>query len=255
MKATKFKMILAVLMLASIFSSCIRQKKTWILQDEDPKNVVKQFANSKKTTYRIQPGDNLYINIYSTDKATSAYFQTNFPTVMNQTYLYLNSYVVNEQGYLTFSFIDKMLVKGMTVEQIQQQLQTTMNSYFKDVTVSVKLVSFFVSVIGEVNTPGKYNIPQEQTNLLEVVALAGGFRDYADRKTLAIIRQTESGSEMNYIDMSDKTTLSSDYFYLMPNDVIYVKSLKSKSWTYEKLPYGIIISLLSLIIALLAISQ
>lgn len=255
MKANRFKMVIVVTLLASFFSSCIRQQKTWILQDEDSKNIVTQFTNSKKTTYKVQTGDNLYINIYSTDKATSAYFQTNFPTVMNQTYLYLNSYVVNEEGYLTFSFIDKMFVKGQTVEQIQQQLQTTMNTYFKDVTVSVKLVSFFVSIIGEVESPGKFNIPQEHANLLEIVALAGGFKEYADRNQLAVIRQTESGSEMNYIDLTDKSMLSSNYFYLMPNDIIYIKSLKSKSWTYEKLPWGILISSLSLIIAILAFTQ
>ncbi len=255
MKTLRFKEITIVLLVVLFSSSCIRQQKTWILQDEDAKNAVNQFSNNKKTTYRIQSGDNLYINIYSTDKATSAYFQTNFPTIMSQTYLYLNSYVVNEAGYLTFSFIDKMFVKGQTIEEVQQQLQTTMNTYFKDVTVSVKMVSFFVSVIGEVETPGKYHVPQEQSNILEAVAMAGGFKEYADRGEIAIIRQTDTGSNMVYLDLSDKSTLSSDHFYLMPNDVIFIKSMKTKSYTYDKFPYVMIVSTLSLVVAILALMQ
>jgi polysaccharide export outer membrane protein len=101
---------------------------------------------------------------------------------MSQTYLYLNSHVVNEEGYLTFTFIDKMYVQGLTIEEIQKQLQATMSTYFKDVTITVKMVSFEVSVIGEVASAGKFLIPEDNTNVLEVVALAGGFKEYADRQ-------------------------------------------------------------------------
>lgn len=251
MKTVRLTIILSLSLVLG-FSSCIRQQKTWILQDTDTKNVKKDFTNPKNTSYKIHTGDNLYINIYSTDQATSTYFQTNFPTVMSQTYLYLNSYIVNEEGYLTFSFIDKMYVKGLSVEEIQKQLQTTMNSYFKDVTVSVKMVSFFVSVIGEVNNEGKYNIPEEQTNLLEAIALASGFNEFANREKVMLVRQTESGSEVHYLNLYDKDILGSDYFYLQPNDVIYVQSLKSKSFAYEKLPYGVFLSTISIAIAILA---
>ena len=86
-------LILAVILLSS---SCIRQSKTWILQDS--KNTTSgEYSNPVKTAYKIKPGDNLYINVFSTDKGTSAYFQTNYPQLMSQTYLHLNSYIVNEE--------------------------------------------------------------------------------------------------------------------------------------------------------------
>ncbi|MBI9065901.1 MAG: polysaccharide biosynthesis/export family protein [Salinivirgaceae bacterium] len=253
MKALKTKIIYVIIIGALLFSSCIRQQKTWILQDSN--SAETQFANTKKTAYKIQSGDNIYINIYSTDKATSAYFQSNLPTLMNQTYLYLNSYVVNEDGYLTFSFIDKMYVKDLSVEQVQKQLQTTMNTFFKDVTVSVKMVSYVVSVLGEVEDPSKFNVPEEQINVLEAVAICGGFKDYANRADITLVRQTSTGSETVQLNLQDKNILSSDYFYLMPNDVIYVPSLKSKSYTYEKMPYGLFISTISIVIAVLAITM
>ena len=254
MKTFLSKGIFATLFFTIAFSSCIRQKNTWILQDVDSENATNNFTNPKKTSYRIQPGDNLYINIYSNDKGTSAYFQTNFPTVMSQTYLYLNSHVVNEEGYLTFTFIDKMYVQGLTIEEIQKQLQATMSTYFKDVTITVKMVSFEVSVIGEVASAGKFLIPEDNTNVLEVVALAGGFKEYADRQRITLVRQTSTGSDVHYLNLMDKNMLASEYFYLMPNDVIYVQSLKSKSWTYEKFPYGLFMSTLALLVSIVAIT-
>ncbi len=254
MKPSKLRIIL-ILGLVGLFSSCIRQQKTWILQDTDSKNVTTNFSNSRNTTYKIQNGDNLYINIYSVDKATSTYFQTNFPTVMNEAYLYLNSYVVSEDGYLSLSFIDKMYVKGLTVEEIQKQLQSTMNTYFKDVTVSVKMVSFLVSIIGEVNGEGKFRISEDNANILEVIALAGGFKEYANRENLTLVRQTGTGSEVRYLNLKDKNILASEDFYLMPNDIIYVQSLKSKSFTYEKLPYNLFISIVTMAIAVLAFTK
>ncbi len=253
MKALNPLKVLSVALVVLVFSSCIRQQKTWILQDLDSQSASSEFTNPNKEAYKVQVGDKLYINIYSNDKATSAYFQTNFPTVLNPTYLYLNSYQVNQDGYLTFSFIDKMFVKGLTIEQVQQQLQTTMSSYFKDVTVSVKLVEFLVSVLGEVGAPGKYAVPEEQTNVLEAIAQAGGLKEYADVKKVMLVRQTSTGSEVHYLNLQDKNLLGSEQFYLMPNDVIYIQSLKSKSYTYEQFPYGLFLSTLSIAVAVLAL--
>jgi polysaccharide export outer membrane protein len=251
MKTLKTRFIFLIALLG-LLSGCIRQQKTWILQDIDSESAITNFSNTRNDTYKIQSGDNLYINIYSADKATSTYFQTNFPTLVNQTYLYLNSYIVNEDGYLTFSFIDKMFVRGLTIEEFQKQLQTTMNTYFKDVTVSVKLVNYLISVLGEVNNQGKYEVPEEDANILKVIAQAGGFKDYANRERITLIRQTENGSEVHYLNLKDKNILASQDFYLMPNDVVYVQTLKSKSFTYEKLPYNLFISTLSITIAIMA---
>ncbi len=243
---------ISVIIILIILSSCISQKKVWILQDKDKGASSNIFINPKKTTYRLQPGDYIFIKVYSTDKETSKFFQADFPTLMNPTYLYLNSYSVNEEGYLNFSFIDKIYVKGLTIEEVQRNIQKIMNEYFKDVTVTVKLVNFKISVLGEVKAEREFTITQDQINILEAIALAGGIKEFGNRKKVAVIRQTDTGSEVYYLDLTDRKILESDYYYLMPNDIVYVESRKSKSFASSTMPYGTFISTISLIIAILA---
>src|SRR5208337_4028247 len=147
---TLIKIFIASIMLVS----CISQKQVMILQDKDSKSVKTSFENKKKTAYQIQSGDHLYIRIYSLDPKTSKFFQTDMPTLMNPTYLYLNSYMVDDEGYINFSFVDRMFVKGMTLEEVKKKIQKTLNEFFNETTVVVKLVNFQISVLGEVGNPG-----------------------------------------------------------------------------------------------------
>lgn len=235
-----------IAIIALVATSCISQKKVMILQDKSVKEAQASFENRKKTSYLIQSGDHLYIRVYSLDPKTSKFFQTDLPTLMNPTYLYLNSYMVDQDGYINFSFIEKMLVKGMTIEEVRKKLQTALNEYFKESTVTVKLVNFQVAVLGEVNDPGNYTIDKDQINVLQAIALAGGFREYGRVKKITLVRQTLKGSDVYNIDLSNKVILESDYFYLMPNDVIYVEPLKGKSFLFTQFPYATIFSALSL---------
>lgn len=235
-----------ILILALLTSSCISQKKVMLLQDKNAKEAQTSFENRKKTSYQIQSGDHLYIRVYSLDPKTSKFFQSDLPTLMNPTYLYLNSYMVDPEGYINFSFIDKLYVKGMTLDEVRKKIQTTLNEYFKETTVTIKLVNFQVAVMGEVNNPGNFTIDKDQINLLQAISMAGGLKDFSNIKKVVLVRQTLKGSEMYYLDLSDKKLLESDYFYLMPNDIVYVEPLKSKSWAYNTFPYTVVLSALSL---------
>ncbi|NJO92242.1 MAG: polysaccharide export protein [Chloroflexia bacterium] len=220
-----------------------------LIQDQGSA-VTNNFENKKKTIYQIQTGDHLYIKVYSLDPKTSKFFQTDMPTLMNPTYLYLNSYLVDEEGYIDFSFVDRMFVKGMNVDEIKRKIQTALNEYFKETTVVVKLVDFQISVLGEVNSPGNYTINKEQVNILQAVALAGGIKEFGNLKKVTLIRQNLKGSETIYVNLGDKNLLASDYYYLMPNDILYVEPMKGKTYLVTKLPYTAILSLASFGISL-----
>jgi polysaccharide export outer membrane protein len=239
------------MVLAIIASSCISQNKVTLLQDKSVKEAQASFENRKKTTYQIQSGDHLYIRVYSLDPKTSKFFQTDLPTLMNPTYLYLNSYMVDQDGYINFSFVDKLYVKGMTIEEIRKKIQTTLNEYFKESTVTVKLVNFQIAVLGEVNDAGNFTIDKDQINILQAIALAGGFKEYGKVRKITLVRQTLNGSDVYSVDLSNKKVLESDYFYLMPNDVIYVPPLKGKSFLFTQFPYATIFSALSLTLSAL----
>ena len=234
-----------VLALVLVMTSCVSTNKTRLLKEKTLKGQY-EFTGKKGNVYNynLQPGDNLYIKVYSVDPQTSKFFQTDFPINYTPTYLYLNSYTVDEDGYINFSFIDKLYVKGMTIESVKGEIQNALNQYFKETTVVVKLVNFDVSVLGEVESPGNFTIDKEQVNIFQAIGMAGGIGTYGNRKKVVLVRQTESGSQMHYLDLSDNSILQSEYYYLMPNDLIYISPRGGKSGAYTTFPYQTLVTLL-----------
>jgi len=138
-----------------------------------------------------------------------------------------------------------MYVKGLTLAEVVDLIQKTLNEYFKECTVNVKLVNFDVAVIGEVNSPGNFTVYRDQLNIFQAIGLAGGLKEFGNPKRVKLIRQTQTGSNMFEIDLTDNKILSSSNFYLMPNDIIYVEPLNSKSTAYRTFPYSLILVSLS----------
>ena len=241
---TKFKILLGIAV-AIAMSSCVSQKNLKLVQERVNKEMTTQFQNAKATTYRLQTGDHLYVRVNSVDPKTSKFFQTDFPYLMNATYQYLNTYVVDEFGYISFSFIDKMYVVGSSVQEVRQKLQEKLDEYFKDATVFVKLVNFQVGVLGEVAKPGNFTIEQDQINIFQALGLAGGLTSYGNLKEVKLIRQTQSGSDVHVLDISDNRIMESPYYFLMPNDVIYIEPRNAKSFAYEQFPYQNLLYFLS----------
>ena len=167
---------------------------------------------------------------------------------MNSTYQYLNTYVVDEYGYISFSFIEKLFVKGLTIQEVQQAIQTQLNEYFKEATAYVKLVNFQVGILGEVNSPGNFTIEQDQINVFQAIGLAGGITDYGNFKEVKLVRQTQNGSEVFLLNLTDNRILESPYYYLMPNDIIYIEPRSTKSWAYTQFPYQSLLYFFSVVI-------
>jgi len=227
-------------------SSCISQKKTTLLQDKTIADISQEFINQKAAEYKLQPGDQLYIQVYSVDPKTSRLFNTDMPQHYTNTTKELNSYKLDQDGYINFSFIDKVKVGGLSVGEARKRLQNTINEYFKEATVIVKLVYYKVAVLGEVGAPGYFSIESKQVNILQAISEAGGINTFGNREEIVLVRQTSNGSRLYNIDLTDNSVLESDQFYLMPNDVVYVKPLKSKNLAFEKVPYSLLLSTLTL---------
>lgn len=223
-------------------SSCISLNKTKLLQEKSIKDVSQEFVNQKTAEYKIQPGDQLYVQVYSVDPQTSRLFNTDMPMHYTNISKELNSYKVDEEGYINFSFIDRVQVAGMPVEEARDLLQETINEYFKEATVVVKLVYYRVSVLGEVNNPGSFMVDNKQINVLQAISEAGGINTFGDRQEVVLVRQTNNGSKIYYMDLTDNAILEKDQFYLMPNDVLYVKPMRSKNLAFEKIPYSLLLS-------------
>ena len=107
-----------------------------------------------------------------------------------------------------------------------------MSEQFKEtanIFVSVKLTGLRYTATGEVGGPGTQTLYQERVNIFEALANVGDVTDFGDRKDVMIIRQYPQGQQIHRIDLTDINVMQSPYYYIQPNDLIYVKPLKVKS--------------------------
>lgn len=241
----KINRISIVMLALLLLGSCVNHRKASLLAEHDKRATRFDIENPRETSYKVQTGDQLYIKVHSLDPQTSRFFQTEFPNLMNPTYLYLNSYTVDEEGFISFSFVEKLQVQGRTLQEVQRTVQGVLNEYFSDVNVIVKLVNFQITLLGEVRSPGTQTIQREYANLLQAISLAGGVTQFADINKVKLIRQTPSGSLVKIIDLSQLNLLAEDYYHLMPNDILYVDHRPVKSFTQSAVPYGLFLSIFS----------
>lgn len=248
------KHIFVVLFLSCLIASCVPQKRIKYLQQPESSDTTNVFQNERGATYLIQSGDNLYIKVMSLDEKTSNLFNVSsnsYQTFTNDASIYLNSYTVNEHGYIEFPLAGQIFVKNLTVEQIKEKIQEILDEYLKETVLIVKLVNFNITILGEVKKPGQYKIYQSEINIFEAISMAGDLTDFSKRNNIRIIRQTKTGSEIVTIDLEQASILSSDYYYMRPNDIIYVEPLKIKQFGFSAFPYATIFSAISTVLLLI----
>jgi len=242
-----------LLVVGIMMASCVPQKKIKYLQDIPKEDSAVAFINERSLDYKIQPGDNLYIKINSMEEKSTTYFnEVSGSNQSNNTgnNLYLNSYLVNDTGYFHFPSLGYLYVKDMTADEIQIDIEKRLSDYLVGPVVIVRLASFRVTLLGEFNKPGKYDVFQSNINIFEAVSLGGDLTDFAKRDKIAIIRQTTNGSQIVRINLNNKRILESDYFYLLPNDIVYAEPIKAKQFVSSNFPYGLVFSILSAILLL-----
>lgn len=248
-----YKPLLIIGVFALLLSSCIPQKKMLYMQVTTDTDTLSTFKNERKIDYRVKPGDNLYIRVVSLDEQTTMLLNPSGTgnSMNNDASIYLNSYTVNETGYLDFPMTGEIFVKNMTIDEIKKELNIQLREYLKELVVIVKLVNFNITMLGEVNRPGQYKIYQTSINLFEAVSMASDLTDFANRNKIAIIRQTKTGSEVTYVDMTKRDILLSEMYYLKPNDIVYVQPVKGKQFTFANFPYAVIFGFISTTLLLL----
>jgi polysaccharide export outer membrane protein len=187
--------------------------------------------------YRLQTNDIVNISIKALDQQLVEIFsnvnanQTSVPTGDN---LYFSGYTVNDHGNIRIPVLGEINVLGYTLEELRLLVENKLlEEYFnKEATifVSVKLAGFRYTINGEVGSPGSKMLMQEKVNIMEAIANANDITVTGDRKSVAVIRQFPQGAEVHTIDLTDIKAMQSPYYYLQPNDYIYVKPLPQKSW-------------------------
>lgn len=253
------KISLIVIIGALLFSSCVPQKKMLLLKEMEmaTENTSIEYQNERTLNYKIQPGDNLFIRATSIiDEKTSAILnggETRGNYLTSDASIYLNSYTVNKEGYIDYPLTGLVEVKNLTVEQAKEKLQNELSKYVKETALMVKLSNFDLTIIGEVMRPGKYKIYQSEIGILEALALAGNVTNFAKTETVKLVRRTDNGSEIITLNIGEADILSSPYYYLKPNDILYIEPLKFKQWGFTSFPYSTVLSVISLGMTMIAL--
>jgi len=242
---------LMFIMGALLLSSCVPMKKMLLLKDAEmaDENKSVEYANERSLDYKIQPGDNLYIKaINIIDEKSSGILNGESSRSYSTTdaSIYLNSYTVNKEGYIDYPLTGMVEVKNLTVEQTKEKLQEKLSKYVKETALIVKLSNFDLTILGEVARPGKFKVYQSEISILEALAMAGNVTNFAKNESVKIVRRTDNGSEIVTVNIGDADILSSPYYYLKPNDIIYVEPLKFKQWGFTSFPYSTVMSIISL---------
>ena len=250
-----------LLILLSIFiTSCIPNKDLIYLQKKDDSGSQPVEQVNQKP-YRLQTNDILIITIKAIDPKLVDIFNTNGGQgsgqgsgAGNEMGNYFTGYSVDDHGNILLAILGEVNVLGITVEDVRTKIEKMLNDqYFKTeagIFVVVKLAGFRYTINGEVGQTGTKVLYQDKVNIMEAIANSGDIAITGDRKDVKVIRRYPQGSETFSIDLTDSKATSSPVFYLQPNDYIYVKPLKQKSWGTGKTG----IESLSTIITLLSVA-
>jgi len=224
------------------FQSCITRNNIAYLQ-----NDLNEKYETKLTTYRLQPNDYVYVRLFSQDKDINELLNFGGQTQMtgNQSEN-LFQFMVSDQGYVDIPQLDSVFVLNKTIDEAKAEVQKVLDASYSDSRVDVRLARFNFTILGEVEQAGTFTINANRISIIEAIATAGDFSTFADRKNVKIVRQEPDGKKVYLIDVTSADILSSDFYYLQPNDFIYVEPLKS---AYLNTSYYPVLSFASVILA------
>ncbi len=247
------KILFYIFCLSLLVTSCVPSQDLIYLQNKENASQSAAVSQLNNKPYRLQTNDVLSITIKSLDPKLTEIFNLSAQAQQTSTSdaLYINGYIVDDHGAIRIPILGEVNVMGSTVEEARIKIETQlMDQYFKkeaELFVTVKLAGFRYTVNGEVLSPGSKILFQDRVNILEAVANSGDITITGDRKDVKVMRQFPHGLEIYSIDLTDVNALKSPYFYLQPNDYVYVKPLKQKSWGTGKTGVESLATILSIL--------
>ena len=252
-----FRKAILVFFIAFLFS-CASRKDVVYYQDIDGLT-----AQEKTTSYEIklQPDDLLMIIVSAEDPEIAQPFNLQSVSVQNPGNLdvtmgqqTMQLYLIDANGAIEFPVLGTLKISGLTRSQVLQMLQQKIGVYIKSPIINLRVMNFKVSVQGEVNAPGSYNVASERVTLIEALTMAKDLTVYGKRNNILIIRDINGVKSYNRVDITKANFINSPFYYLAQNDVVYVEPNKNKINGAAIGPNtGVIISISSLLITLITL--
>ena len=220
--------ILALLVMILV-SSCASRERIVYLQNPSAIDAT----NSKTYESRLQADDLLSIIVNSASPELTKPFNLFMGTVQDRTDVIngqqrLQSYLIDKDGFIDFPKVGKLKLGGLTRTEAEEVIKQKLIQEISDVSISLRILNFKVSVQGEVNRPGVHTIMSERITLLEALSMSGDLTVYGRRDNILIIRENDGKKTYNYVDITKADFVNSDFYYLAQNDLVYVEPNKVK---------------------------
>lgn len=248
------KPLFSIVIIGVLLTSCVSHKDVTYFNDLDTTTEGK-LNIPDAPVLSLQPNDVIEIAISSISKDASEYFQKGGSDIDHK---YAgNTYQIARDGTIDLPLVGKIEIGGLTNQAAEAVIKEALLTYLQKPSVNVRLVSFEITVLGEVKMPGVYAIADGQVSVLEAIGYAGDLTIFGKRNNVLVIRNSDAGKEYFRIDLNNSDVLNSDKFYLRNNDVVYVepsKGLTSRDDNaYRILP--LVLSTLTFVVVIIGLSR
>jgi len=241
--------LIFLLLFAGFFSSCIPHDKLMYVQDETTAYLKSEYLKIRPIK-RIQPYDNLYIKVLSIEEETARIF-SNETSLSGGMDINLISYTVNEAGKVDFPFLGEIELRNLTLEEAKDKIEEELSQYLSNTSITIKFVNSDITVLGEVRNQGQFPYFKDQINVFQALGYAGGMTDYGDKSRITLIREKNGVYNYFIVNLTDKSIIESDYFYMQPNDVIIVEPIKTKFRNLRTFNYNTLLATATTLVTVL----
>ena len=224
-------------------SSCVTARKVNYMQEPD--KYIPSYADTLSfEDYQLRIGDRLYVYVYSLDENVQRMYNagggnaSQLRQQMGRGSTYgsydLYTYLVDEEGNIDFPTIGKIYVRGLTTREVKRELEKELGTLLKEIpgystiSVEVNIVNRSFSIIGAQS--GRYMINKEKMTIFEALAMAGDLGEFNSRKEIKIVREKEGVTTIKTFDARSKDLVNSEYYYIEPNDIIYIRQIPGYSF-------------------------
>lgn len=237
----RFRSVLLFCTSLIILNSCVSNKKLVYMQELEGSTspLVESSVKYPYQTeeYLLQVNDIVEVNVKTTDPDLNRLLMaTGTDQVMNQMaggqsvgdVFFMNGFTLDDEGKIELPLIGEVKLEGLTIEEAKILVEEEVKKYVKEgeYFVRVRLGGVRFSALGEFNNSGKFTILQNRVTIFEAIAFAGDLSRLAKRNEVLLIRQYPDGSQIHKINLLDRSLLTSEYYWLKPNDLIYAEPMK-----------------------------
>ena len=238
----QFKYILCLVAIGMLLASCVTARKVNYMQEPD-KHIPSYADTLSFEDYQLRVGDRLYVYVYSLDENVAKMYNAGGTGSSVRQQMTNNSmggsydlytYLVDDNGEIDFPTIGKIPVRGLTPRGVKLKLEEELGKLLKEIpgystiSVEVNIVNRSFSVIGAQS--GRYAINKEKMTIFEALAMVGDLNEFNSRKEIKIVREKEGVTTIKTFDARSKDIVNSEFYYIEPNDIIYIRKIPGYSF-------------------------